>query len=374
MKPWQRWSVFLAAVGLLLSVGLPTRAVEGRGTSSARFGYGVRLDLTDPDVEEELRRAGALQFDWVAVDFDWAAHVPGPKRQPEMADLLAVSRAADQAGMNVLVSITHAPAWALSAQGPAPALLADLAGEILDRDQGSIRALELFPGANTRAGWGRKPDPAAYFDFFQESSQSIRRDHPEVRLVVGGLLINTNAGEPDDYPGLEFLSGLYSQGLHQRPEIIGLRFPAGSFDPQKAGSKEGFAWRHYEKVREVMLEHDHRSGLIWMTGFSAPAPGQLGTGSAPEGNSGQWLQETFLRIRSQLYIQTAFFAPRTSLLEIFSAGDGSRPGAVSTFIPASHAAREEADQGYPGDRSLPNVITKQLSRKTLVKKRPQAPQ
>ena len=61
--------------------------------------------------------------------------------------------------------------------------------------------------------------------------------------------------------------------------------------------------RHYEAVRQVMLQHDHAHGLIWVTGFSWPEESL----DSPSDQQIRWLNQAFQLMKSQLYIGVAFF-------------------------------------------------------------------
>jgi hypothetical protein len=60
--------------------------------------------------------------------------------------------------------------------------------------------------------------------------------------------------------------------------------------------------RHYEAIRNIMLENNHRSGLIWVTGFSWKSK----TTTSLEEQS-VWIKQAYLIMRRQLYIGAAFF-------------------------------------------------------------------
>jgi hypothetical protein len=61
--------------------------------------------------------------------------------------------------------------------------------------------------------------------------------------------------------------------------------------------------RHYETVRQVMLQFGHANGLIWITGFSWPVQDKT---MSPDGQI-RWLNQAFQLMKSQLYIGVAFF-------------------------------------------------------------------
>jgi hypothetical protein len=61
--------------------------------------------------------------------------------------------------------------------------------------------------------------------------------------------------------------------------------------------------RRYEAIRQIMLQFNHTSGLIWITGFRWPDFGEI------DELDGQvrWLNQAYQLMKSQLYIGVAFF-------------------------------------------------------------------
>jgi hypothetical protein len=103
---------------------------------------------------------------------------------------------------------------------------------------------------------------------------------------------------------LDFLNRLYEAGAASFMPILGLRLsPTEGEAMTPPGESANRVLRHYENVRQVMLQFDHANGLIWITGFSWPVQGKTTT------HDGQirWLNQAFQLMKSQLYIGVAFF-------------------------------------------------------------------
>ncbi len=203
---------------------------------------------------------------------------------------------------DVLISLTNPPRWAMTAQGPDPEITTYLVGLLAERYRHNRLSFELFPAANTIAGWGTAPDPAAYAELLKACWQKLRQMGSPATLVAAGLQPISTAPSNGDYNDLEFLAGLYKAGAATYMPVVGLRLKDLSANPMAfPGETKTSALRHYEQVREVMIKHGHRSGLIWITSFRCPAP---------ELNSAEqqalWINQAYWMMRSQLYLGTAF--------------------------------------------------------------------
>jgi hypothetical protein len=232
---------------------------------------------------------------------DWASTWLEPGVAPQFNDLSQAMVQAQHDQLNVLVSITHPPAWAMTPSGPDPlstALLASMLAESFP----NLLAIELFPAANTVNGWGSPPDPLAYLNLLQFVSAQLQSTGKPVALVAAGLTPiepDTSTGDMDD---LAFLEALYAAGAKPYLSIVGMRLPKIVGNPMLAPSPEEHRCiRHFEEVRQIMLKYDHRDGLIWLTSFSWPK-----SYSQPEEQT-QWLVEAFHLLKAQLYIGAAFF-------------------------------------------------------------------
>lgn len=291
-------SVSMALLGLTLLVFIyPTPVSAERGTpESLEFAYGARLDLRGPYPEQAVRLAAKLKLDWIAVDYDWAAEAPERTGLQVSTRVEMILRLADKLGLSVLVSVKNPPAWALTAQGPDPAASADLVSGLVERFP-HLRAIELYPQANTHLGWGVTPNPAAYAEVFRAVETRLITEQRQVYLVAGGLSNQLSA--PEDLTDLDFLEGLYRAGLY--PAILSLQLSGLTGDP--LAEPTALSVRHYEQVRSVMTANHHATGLLWITGLVPPV--SLTTLEAQSA----WLGQTTLQLRSQLYLGTVFYQP-----------------------------------------------------------------
>ena len=278
-----------------------TTLAAGTTPNVSDFGYGVRVDLHGVDPYTAIQEAGKYKFDWVAFEFNWNTLQSDPKDSPNWQVFDTAMELSSENHLAVLISITHAPAWAMDQNGPNVEKTMQLISELVRRYPEGIFAIELFPFANTVQGWGTMPDPIAYTYLIKSTSQVIRSLSPKILIVGAGLTPVKSSSEGMD--DLDFLRQIYSQGIDDYIPLIGLRLmPKGSDPLARNHFENGFTLRRYEEIRKIMNENGHKNGLIWITGFSWDTD-SIGR----PGDQAVWLKQAYQLLRSQLYIGAAFF-------------------------------------------------------------------
>lgn len=307
-----RWLAlaFLIALVLPASLMVHAQAVPGAPFSSDA-GFGAKLELDGRVIPQSLRAAGIIHLDWISITFDWANHWPDANAQPDIASLDNAMMYAGQNKLGILLRLTHAPDWAKSSAGPDVKLTSWFIANLITRYPGTLQAIELFPSANTAAGWGAEPNPQAYTNLLCAVSTAIRDTRSSVFIVAPGLTpLPALQPSQNDIDDLTFLQGLYDAGAATCMPVVSINLPVTTGDPLKApGENEHRVLRHYEDVRQVMLANQHESGLIWITEFQLPS-GQIEPNDVSYNNNAsgqaQWLNQAYNQLRSQLYIGVAF--------------------------------------------------------------------
>jgi hypothetical protein len=291
-------------LGLLLMIIslLPRVVIAADGLpNSPRFGYGVHVDIWGQNPEDAIRKAGSLNLDWIAIDLDWQRLQPEAARLPSWGKLDAATSQAAQHQVDIMLSITHAPNWAMNPDGPDPQKAANLVAQLAQRYSDVLLALELFPSANTTQGWGHPPNPQAYYDLLKVSTTILQQTNPEIIIVCAGLQPVLSSSE--DINDLVFLSELYAVGAKDIMPIVGVRFPPLGNDPLTPNHQaDELVLRHYEEIRSLMVENGHPNAIIWVTGFSWNTSSQKYSS-----DQAAWMKQAYLLFRSQLYIGAAFF-------------------------------------------------------------------
>ncbi len=296
---------------LLAQVLTSTGTAQGErgGPGIPEFGIGAILYPQGPLVDDALAMAADLKLDWVKVPVAWEMYQPRPVPLANLETLDKVMAFAAQHQISVLLSITRAPGWALTAQGPEPTQTAQFVAELVQRYPQTVQAVELFPGANTRAGWGSRPNAAAYYHMFASVDQKVQATGQPVFLVAAGLQPLATPAPAEDVDDLAFLKGLYEQGASQIMPVISVQYSELIGDPlthpNGSGSNvEHRVFRHYEEIRRVMSENRHKNGLIWITHLSLSSGTISVSDSANNDNNMQsnWLSQAYIQTRAQLYI------------------------------------------------------------------------
>jgi hypothetical protein len=297
----------LICLVLTASAILPGGAAPGT-PQSLEFGFGGWLDVEGLHVTPAINIASGIGMKWLAIDFDWEKTWMDPAVPPDLSSLTQAVSAGQNANLNVLISITNPPSWAMTSTGPNPELTASLVMGLKQLYPAALKAVELYPEANTRGGWGTRPDPAAYAHLLKTVSNLLENNQIELILVAGGLLPLTDKASVEDIPDLVYLDALYKTGIQSRLAVISIRLPEITSDPlSQPENSNPHILRHYEEVRQVMLANQHPQGILWITRFSWPEGGA----GAAERNAEQqadWLYKSYNLLRGQLYIGTAIFS------------------------------------------------------------------
>lgn len=304
-----RFSRHCLAILLILAISLGTLSTvqAARGVpGSLEFGIGAAYYPSGPYRQEALALAADLDPDWLYIPISWSAYQAASSTLPRFEDLDAVFKVAEENQIAVIASIYNAPGWAKTAQGPDPAQAARFVTALTRRYPKALQAVELFPRANTVAGWGSPADPQAYFDLFRQVDASLRERGSKVLLVAAGLEpLGPNATAVGDMDDLAFLKGLYAVGALQMMPVISMQYPVLFGDPLRfPDGSDSRVLRHYEDVRKIMVESNHRNGTIWITHISSPSGKIEGSGSDVKEEERQvdWITQLYIQTRSQLYL------------------------------------------------------------------------
>ncbi|MCI0519338.1 MAG: hypothetical protein L0Z70_03680 [Chloroflexi bacterium] len=296
--------LILALIFVTLAAGwIPARAQSGL-PDSPEFGYGARLDPLGLEVELALNAASGVGLEWLGVDFDWARLWPDASGAPDLQRLDTMLTLAHERQLQVSLSITHPPAWAIGERGPDAQKTAGLVMLLAARYAGQLAALELFPAANTAQGWGAPADPQAYAEILHVAQAALTQSGGGPLLAAGGLVPLSATAQPGDMDDLQFLQSLYTAGATPSMPVVSLRLAPVYGEAMTApGPGNHNVLRHYEEARLVMLTNGHADGLIWITGFAWP---QEPAYSDPASQA-LWLSQAYPLMKSQLYLGVAFF-------------------------------------------------------------------
>ncbi len=359
---------FIALILLVLLGCLAPIEVQAAAGSpgSPEFGYGAWLHPDGKYFQEGLNALEALSLDWIAIPLDWALWMPDPGKTPDLTALDRAMQTASGAHTAVMVSLSHPPAWAITPLGPDVQLTAQTVSFLASRYAGILQAIELFPAPNTFGGWQAAPDPIAYARLYEDVKSTIQSKGLNIFLVAGSLCQVTQTSAGGDWNDIDFLRGLYAAGAAQWMGVVGLQFRSLSGSPlDSPADGQASVLRHYEAVRQVMLENNHQAGLIWITQLCVP-DGTINSGDKVYQDTqrqAEWLQQAVIQIRSQLYIGVAFIqninpaslsAPQFGKTSLILNSNSVHPfySVLQAIIQQTHPEGLEQSSGRPKGNSL----------------------
>ncbi len=302
----------------------------GSSAGAGPFGYGVQLNWTNVDNNEEMNWILGMGFRWAKVQVRWCDFEgsPGNINYGQMDQLIG---AAGAKGVRVMFSVVCAPRWSRAdggagGSGPpddmqkAADFMGNLAGKYCG---GPLAAIEVWNEHNLQTEWHGKPISAvSYLDMLRRSYAAIKARCPSMTVVSGAPTPTgvTNDVAIDD---VAFLQQMYANGLKQYSDAIGAHpsgfcnapdAAEGSTNPcsgQYNNHRSFFFRRTLESYRSVMVQYGDSSKRIWPTEFGwgvdpNPKPGYEYERSLSDDLQAQWLVKAYQNMKAYGYIGVAF--------------------------------------------------------------------
>ncbi len=180
-------------------------AGESDQSSTEVFGYGIQVHGVVGDPKYTVGVVKRLGLGWIKQQVKW--HDFSPERgQMDWSGFDAIIEAAHEQNIKVMLSVVDAPKWARSAhatytQGAPPddyQDLADFLGQMVERYQGKIHAIEVWNEQNLDREWDTPQgvDPEAYVQMLTLAYQAIKSRDPNI-IVISGALSPTGANMTD---------------------------------------------------------------------------------------------------------------------------------------------------------------------------------
>ncbi|MBA3871488.1 MAG: cellulase family glycosylhydrolase [Anaerolineae bacterium] len=290
-------------------VAPPTSSPVQQPTSSApssvpdldpsRMGIQLDPNLDQNDWNTALDSISKLGVKWLKVQISWK------QLQPNNADEISVDfkrleiylETANQKGVDILISVAKAPAWARSNQtedGPPddPNALAKFINLMLDQFGQHLDGVEVWNEPNLSREWQGKPlNGGAYMDLLLPSynainaySERMKTDPKEPRttplmIITAGLAPtsdNAQIGARDDR---SYLQEMYNAGLGKLPDIYVGIHPYGWGNPpdstccqmsQDRGWDDNphfFFLDNVKAFRDIMVKNGHSGNKLFATEF-----------------------------------------------------------------------------------------------------------
>ncbi len=297
---------------------------------AAEFGLGIQILVDDEqDFEVLASQAVALGVGWVKITLDW-----GEAEETEGTLDLALYDTAiaafNEAGLDVVVTLVGAPAWARPSAtdyalslttfyGPPDDLdeFGEFAGEIAERYQGQVIAYEIWTAPNLRRNWlnpaAELPEapegstdrpqpinaglaPVRYIDLLETAYANIKAADADAIVLTAGL---APTGLNDSYNSIDnfvFFEALLQQGALNFSDGLGVQIDGFNNAPDATccGTVEDdiefnesyhfFFSDVLSSYREILERRGGSNDVIWVTRFGWGSA--EGTGAQPPAGKG----------------------------------------------------------------------------------------
>lgn len=255
--------------------------VQGYG-----FSYGVEAFLVDQNVIEITGQITSLGVTWVKQVINWRDFEP-VQGQIDFDTLDTIVNSMHDAGLNILLTVTAAPAWARSTadeNGP-PDNFGDyvtFVTALAQRYTSKVQAYEVWNEPNLRREWNSKVHvigPTSYSELLKAAYPAIKAADPSALVLSAGLAptgFNDGVNAINDR---QFLKDLYTVGLADVSDAIGAH-PLGWANPPDSVCCEApvgvethfedpsFFFRNtLNDYRQIMVTSQDGNTPVWVTKF-----------------------------------------------------------------------------------------------------------
>jgi hypothetical protein len=259
--------------------------VSNNQAEAVAFAYGVQVHIPGQDAAAVTGQASELGVTWVNQRIEWK-DFEASRGNIDFDALDAIVNPLNDAGFNILLTVTSAPNWARTStqeNGP-PNNNADYANfvrAVASHYAGVVDAYEIWSEPNLRREWNGRPlSAAAYMDLLKVSFNAVKLGDPTAVVVSAGLAptaTNDNVNAIDDRV---FLRGMYAAGLASFSDALGAH-PGGWANPPDSTCCQNnrpavnawddqpafFFFETLRSYRTIMNEFDDSSSFIWVTSF-----------------------------------------------------------------------------------------------------------
>jgi hypothetical protein len=318
-------------------VAAPSGAVAP--VAGGRFGYGFQIQIWgNADIGFAVNATRNAGFNWLKFQVPWHFIEGGGRGQYDWGRLDQVVNEVNSGGINIMLSIVKAPAWARSpntnfgVEGP-PANnqdYADFVRTVAGRYAGRIQAIEVWNEPNLHHEWGDEPlDAGRYVDMLCRSYNAIKSVDPGIAVISAGLTpAGNNIGSMQySRDDVEYLQEMYQRGARPCMDGVGVH-PSGFGNPPSVTIQDYQQGRytpppsHYnhrsfyfrstlEEYRRVMVANGDGNKLLWPTEFgwassSMPNPGYEYAAYITEQTQASYLVQAFEYMRSVGWVGPSF--------------------------------------------------------------------
>lgn len=286
----------VTATPLLATPQTDSGAAPADVPANAVLEYGVEIAFSGQFDPLVIDQTAALGVQWIKLEVRWRDMQPNEEDVIAFDSLDGLVRALDAAGLNILLTVTTAPAWARTLDeenGPPDdyAMFATFISAVAEHYAGVVDAYQIWSEPNIRSKWKSPLHPisaAEYLELLRQAYEAVKAADPNALVVSAGLAptgfndaYNAQAGNlgVNAVDDRVFLRDLYAAGLADYADAIGAH-PMGWANPPDAlccNPAEGVT-THFESpqfyflntlqdYRSIMLQFGDGATPIWVTKF-----------------------------------------------------------------------------------------------------------
>jgi hypothetical protein len=210
-----------------------------------RFGYGVQVQGSVGDPATTIAAVQKLGMNWIKQQVRWEHVEPGPG-DFNWGLIDGIIDQADQAGLYVMLSVVTAPEWTRANSGGGTHGPPDnyeefgrFLGELIDRYQGKIHAIEVWNEQNLDREW-KAPGgliAADYVRLLQIAQREIRARDPNIIIISGALSPTGGWVEPDGrvtaIDDFTYFQQSLDAGMLEYVDCVGAHHNGINFPPDK---------------------------------------------------------------------------------------------------------------------------------------------
>lgn len=249
------------------------------------FAYGIQVEFSGQDTAQIAAQVTDLGLSWVGLRVDWSRYET-TRGQINFDALDAVIQPLDSAGLNILLTVTSAPAWARSTSqesGP-PNVNADygaFVGSLAARYLGIVDAYEIWTTPNLRREWNGKPlSGVAYVELLKAAYNAIKTSDPAALVITAGLAPTATNDGVNALDDRAFLTAMYAAGAGEFSDGIGVQAWGWANPPDSSCCQTNrpavsgwddqpafFFLDTLSDYRAIMNANDDGGTFLWVTHF-----------------------------------------------------------------------------------------------------------
>jgi polysaccharide biosynthesis protein PslG len=213
------------------SISSNTTGIAGTSSTvqtNSGFDYGIYLDIHGQDPAQVVAQAEQLGVDWVRIDVKWR-DIEATQGQADFSILDPLVSGFDQAGFNILLTVSAAPSWARTSQtedGPPdnPTDFASFMSVFSTHYLGVVDAYQIWNEPNLRREWNSTRYPLSaqfYVDLLRPTYEAIKAVDPNALIITAGLAptgFNDGINAINDR---QYLEALYESGVTEVSDAMG---------------------------------------------------------------------------------------------------------------------------------------------------------